>query len=227
MARPRLRTPVRVDVGVIASPIAAPEPTPDPQSDAGVRRRVAIVREIYRDVQATEFWIGEELLKLKRERAQRLFGRKTFQQLVTLEMKIPYRTAARYMRVARHFPAHVAVGMGIAKCEQMIRLHEALDDKRKYGRNPMVMLRRNPRFGKTSKPLRRMQAKEIEALVRAITLRQAAETLPAPTALQRRMLDRLRGAFEVMGRPARTRFHPGRNEFTAVFGYDEVRQHFR
>ena len=221
MSLPRIRLP-RFDVGVVRPS------TLDPNSDEGIRQRVADVREGYRAVQAGAYAIGKELVSLKKQRAQRRFKLPTFQQLVTEEMKIPYRTAARYMRVARHFKEETAVEHGISKCEQVIRLHAVLADKRKYGRNPSVMLSRNPRFGKgAGKTLKRMTAKEVEALVRAIELRKAAALVPAPTPLQTRMLARLRKEFEGIGLAARTRFHPGRNEFTAVFAFDEVREHFR
>lgn len=145
--------------------------------------------------------LGKALLQLKQQpELLTMYGAPSFEVFVT-EHIMPFRTAARYMLVAKYFGETTVTQHGISKCEQIVRLHRI---RRKLAPSPSALLRKNPRLGPDERPLKKMTAKELEEYVRQCKLQDAADRVPAPTRSQaqdvKRFQRELRAELGVSGR---------------------------
>lgn len=133
------------------------------------------LRERYRKAELEFYAIGKALPALNRPEVLELYDAKTFSELVSNHI-LPYRTAARFIRVAKEYTEGTAQKLGVEKAYQLARLAE-LDKKIKS--KPELLAKRDAVLGK--KRISKMSARDIEALADAAKMNAGKGKAKKPT----------------------------------------------
>ena len=147
---------------------------------------IADLRERYRKAELEFYYIGKALPALNRPEIFQLYGVRTFAELVTKHI-LPYRTAARFIRVAAEYSETTVQSLGVEKAYQLARLAQ-LDAKIKT--KPELLAKRDAVLGK--KRISAMSARDIEALADAAAMRAGKSRTPKPSAAQRASVEAFR-----------------------------------
>lgn len=138
-------------------------------------RAISDLRERYRKAELEFYAIGKALPSLNRPEVLQLYKVRTFAELVSKHI-LPYRTAARFIRVAKVFSEPTAQKLGVEKAYQLARLAE-LNPKIKSP--PEVLAKRDAVLSK--RRISKMSARDIEALADAAAMRAGKTRTKQPS----------------------------------------------
>lgn len=176
------------------SPATKPKPTKKKATKRRSRARPttlaerteAIIEDLrarYRKAESEFYAIGKALIELNRSEVLALYQAKSFEQFVSTHV-LPYRTAARFIRVAREYDAETAQMLGVEKAYQLARRAEQMKQ------SPQALAKRNAKLA--GKRISKLSAREIEDMVSAAAMQAAKKKRPTPTEAEKKSVSAFR-----------------------------------
>ena len=139
-----------------------------------LRKRVAAAEQTFFDA-------GVQLNAWKKDKAWRLLDHANFKEFVTAKI-MPYRTAARLMAIAAHYPKRAAMRLGIEKSYQLLRYGE------QAGTPASQLAARDSKIG--TSPARRVSeltGEQIQGMTAALRMGEARRAIPKVSREDRRV----------------------------------------